>query len=58
MKTLWMQPPGQTGVLVIDRQGKQKERVMKFKDGCEALHWCEKKRVMFIYLPVEPPGNN
>lgn len=55
MKTLFCEAPGRTGVLVSQENGKNKRKVMRFKNAQAALAWCEPNRVCLVYMPAEPP---
>jgi hypothetical protein len=59
-KTLFCQAPGRIGLLVTIRDGRQRKRTMRFKDAHAALTWCERKRVMMVYMPavVMPDAHN
>jgi hypothetical protein len=56
MNTLFCEAPGKMGFLVEQgKDGRNKRKVMRFKDGHAALAWCEANRVCLIYMPPEPP---
>ena len=58
MKTLFSEVPGRVGVLVTEAKGKRRSRVMRFKDGCAALRWCESNGATLIYMPPAPVSQN
>lgn len=54
MKTLFSSAPGRVGVLVTEAKGKRRKRVIRFKDGCAALRWCEANGATLVYMPAAP----
>jgi len=55
MKTLFAEMPGRVGVLVTEAKGRRRQRVLRFKDGCAALLWCEENGATLVYFP---PGQS
>ncbi|HEY3856371.1 MAG TPA: hypothetical protein VGO67_18455 [Verrucomicrobiae bacterium] len=58
MKTLFSEMPGRTAVLVTEQNGKRRQRVKRFKDGCAALRWCERHGTTLVYFPAPDPQRN
>ncbi|ODU24013.1 MAG: hypothetical protein ABS95_02475 [Verrucomicrobia bacterium SCN 57-15] len=56
-KTLWLNAPGRTGVLLTRIKSGYRERAMRFTDAHAALEWCMKNAVVLIFLPSDPARN-
>jgi hypothetical protein len=58
-QTLFVESPGQTGILVTKEQGRKRtQKPMQFRDGHAALDWCDANKVALVYLPAHDPKKN
>jgi hypothetical protein len=49
-KTLFLQAPGRTGVLITTAK-RRSQKAMRFKDAHAALDWCESHGALLLYFP-------
>lgn len=57
-KTLYLPAPGQHGIFVEYPGGQRRSTGKKFRDAHEALTWCEKNRIAFVFYYPDDPAQN
>jgi len=49
-KTLFVPAPGTRAILVTEKAGRRRQRVMRFKDAHAALDWAIAQSATFLYF--------